>query len=323
VANDFLAARGDCALVGGVLPSVCRLNADGSITEGSPTNLAAEAGNNTAFVVTNIRENAAIVGFSGRPVDALSITGDFIFGYNSNSFTRIDPRQTQSYKIHTTYKPKLWATLDGAVDINENRNDVAFVANLEHDRMYSFAAMLAPSPRLAIGFGYNYWNVYTQSEICFNYSITYTNPTGPPATLPVSTSPPGVATTACPIPGASVGAAGLGTLATYNSNDHFAHVSLMWKPVARVTATLGYSGSIVRGNTTFLNPLTPTGTLDYNYVTPYASIAIDIYRGLAYKLGWNYYGFDQQGNTSPFGLAPIPLQNFNGSNATFSIRYAF
>ena len=97
----------------------------------------------------------------------------------------------------------------------------------------------------------------------------------------------------------------------------------MWKPVARVTTTLGYSGSIVRGSTTFLNPLTPTGTLDYNYVTPYVSIAIDIYRGLAYKIGWNYYGFDQQGNTSPFGLAPIPLQNFNGSNATFSFRYAF
>ena len=323
IANDFLAARGDCALVGGALPSVCRLNADGSVTEGSPTSLAGEATNDSAFVVTNIRENAALVGFTGRPIDALSIAGDFSFGYNSNSFTRIDPRQTQTYKVHTTYKPKLWATLDGAVDINENRNDAAFVANLEHDRMYSFAAMLAPNPRLAIGFGYNYWSVYTQSEICFNYSITYTNSTPPPTTLPASTAPPGVATTACPISGASVGAAGLGTLATYNSNDHFAHASLMWKPVPRVTATLGYSGSIVRGNTTFLNPLAPTGTLDYNYVTPYASIAIDIYRGFAYKLGWNYYGFDQQGNTSPFGLAPIPLQNFNGSNATFSFRYAF
>lgn len=322
-ANYYLAARGDCALVGTALPVGCTLNPDGSITDGSPTNLVAEAGNDAAFQVTNIIENAAIVGFSGRPVDALSVTGDFSFGYNSDSFARIDPRQTQDYKIHTTYKPKIWATLDGAVDINENRNDVAFVANLEHDRMYSFAAMLAPSPRLAIGFGYNYWNVYTQSEICFNYSITYTNPTGTPATLPVSSSPPGVATTACPIPGASVGSAGLGTLATYNSNDHFAHASLMWKVVPRVTATLGYSGSIVRGNTTFLNPLTPSGTLDYNYVTPYASIAIDIYRGLAYKIAWNYYGFDQEGNTSPFGLAAIPLQNFNGSNATFSFRYAF
>ena len=79
VANDFLAARGDCALVGGALPSVCTLNPDGSITEGSPTNLAAEAGNNTAFVVTNIRENAAVVGFTGRPIDALEHHGRFYF----------------------------------------------------------------------------------------------------------------------------------------------------------------------------------------------------------------------------------------------------
>ena len=321
--NDFLAARGDCALVGGALPAGCVLNADGSVTEGSPTNLAPEAGNDTAFEVTHIRENAALVGFTGRPIDALSITGNFSFGYNSDSFTRVDPRQTQSYKVHTTYKPKMWATLDGAVDVNENRNDVAFVANLEHDRMYSFAAMLAPNPRLAVGFGYNYWNVYTQAEVCFNYSITYTNSTPPPTTLVAVASSPGVATTACPIPGASVGAAGWGTLSTYNSNDHFAHASLMWKPVARLTGTVGYSGSIVRGSTTFINQLTPSGTLDYNYVTPYASIAIDIYRGFAYKMGWNYYGFEQEGNTSPFGLAAIPLQNFNGSNATFSFRYAF
>ena len=43
----------------------------------------------------------------------------------------------------------------------------------------------------------------------------------------------------------------------------------MWKPHKRVTATLGYGGSFVRGNTIFLNPLTPSGTLDYNYQTPY------------------------------------------------------
>ena len=321
--NDFLAARGDCALVGGKLPSVCTLNADGSVTEGSATNLAPEATNATAFAVTKIIENAALVGFTGRPIDSLSITGDFGFGYNSNSFTRIDPRQTQTYKVHTTYQPRPWATLEAAIDMNENRNDVAFVADIEHDRMYSFTAMLAANPRLAVGFGYNYWSVYTQSEICFNYSITYSNPTPPPSTLPVSTSPPGVATTPCPIPSASVGAAGLGTLSTYSSTDNFAHANVMWKPVPRITATLGYTGSIVRGSSTFLNPLAPAGTLDYNYVTPYAVIAIDIYRGFAYKLGWNYYGFDQQGNTSPFGLAQIPLENFNGSNITFSFRYGF
>ena len=91
-----------------------------------------------------------------------------------------------------------WVTLDGAVEIHENRDDVTTVSNLEHDRSYSFTAMLAPNPRVLIDFGYNYWDVYTQSEICFNYSITYTNPAPPPTTLPVSTSPPGVAADGLP-----------------------------------------------------------------------------------------------------------------------------
>ena len=322
-ANDYLAARGDCALSGGVLPAACTKNSDGSITEGSPTNLVPEAGNDTARATTTINEHSLLLGFTGHPIDQLSLTGDFSFGYNDAAFTRIDPRQVQSYRVHATYTPKPWATLDGSIEIHENRDNVAMVANLEHDRMYSFAAMLLPSSRVTIGFGYNYWDVYTQAQICFNYSITYSNPAPPPSTLPVSTSPPGVATAACPIPGASVGAAGLGALSTSSSTDHFAHADLMWKAAKRVTVTLGYGGSFVRSNTIFLNPLTPSGTLDYNYLTPYGSVAIDIYKGLSYKMAWNYYGFNQKADTSPFGLAAIPLQDFNGSNATFSFRYSF
>lgn len=97
----------------------------------------------------------------------------------------------------------------------------------------------------------------------------------------------------------------------------------MWKPYKRVTAALGYAGSIVRGNTTFLNPMTPTGTLDFNYLKPIASLAFDIYKGLSYKTAWNYYGYNEKGNDSPAGLAPLPSQDFDGSNVTFSLRYSF
>ena len=322
-ATHYFAARGDCALVGGALPAACVLNPDGSITEGSPTNLVAEAGNDTARLLTTIHENTLIAGVTARPVDQLTINGDFGFGYNDNSFTRVDPRQVQSYKVHATYKPKMWAVIDGAVEIHENRDDVTTVSNLEHDRSYSFNTTLMPNSRLSVSFGYNYWDVYNQADICFNYSITYTNPAPPPSTLPVSTIPPGVATTACNITGASVGAAGLETLSTYASTDHFAHAEVTWKPYKRITAALGYGGSFVRGSSTSLNPLNPSGTLSYNYQLPFGSINFDIYRGLSYKMAWNYYGFNQEGNTSPFGLATIPLQDFNGSNATFSFRYAF
>src|SRR6202167_3227042 len=322
------AARGNCA-IGAPTAVDCVLNPNGSETYTAP------AAASPPRSLTTINENALLLGAVVRPIDALRITADLEFGYNDDSYSRIDPRQVQSYKIHANYKPRPWAVLDGAVEIHENRDNVSFVDNLEHDRSYSFSALLMANQRLSIDFGYNYWSVFTQSEICFNYSTTYTfpNPTPPPATLTgiASNSPPGVATTACPIPNASVGApptasppgTGLGALSTYSSTDHFAHAAVMWKPTKRVTAMVGYGGSFVRGNTIFLNPLTPSGTLDFNYQRPYASVAIDVYRNLSYKMAWNYYGFTQMGNTNPFGLAAIQSANFNGSNATFSFRYAF
>ncbi|HXN28361.1 MAG TPA: hypothetical protein VN902_14640 [Candidatus Acidoferrales bacterium] len=317
-ANDYLAARGSCALVGGALPAGCTLNADGSVT------FLAPAAASPVRSVTTINENALLLGVVARPMDTLRITGDFEFGYNDQSFTRIDPRQVQSYKIHATYKPRPWVNLDAAVDINENRDNVSTVDNLEHDRSYSFSALFIGNQRLSVDFGYNYWNVYTQSLICFAYSTTSANPAPPPATVTVSAFPPGVPQlpggTACPIAGSP---SPLGALATYNSKDNFAHAAVIWKPVKRVTASVGYGGSFVRGNTTFLNPLTPSGTLDFDYQRPYASLAINVYRGFTYKMSWNYYGFNETGATNPFGLAPVQLQDFNGSNATFSLRYAF
>jgi hypothetical protein len=205
-ANDYLAARGSCALVGGALPSGCVLSADGSITFTAPANTTPAAVDSL-----EINENAALLGFRYRPIDSLHINGDFTFGYNDAAYTRMDPRNVQTYTLHGTYTPKPWASVDGSVQIHENRDNVYTVNALEHDRAFSATTMLMPKPGLAVSFGYNYWDVFMRANICFNYSITYTNPTPPPGTLPVSTTPPGVGTFACNIPNASVGAAGLET----------------------------------------------------------------------------------------------------------------
>jgi hypothetical protein len=97
----------------------------------------------------------------------------------------------------------------------------------------------------------------------------------------------------------------------------------MAKPQKRVTFLVGYLGSIVRGSTSFLNPLTPTGTLDFDYFTPYASVMFDIYKGVSYRTAWNYYGYQDHGIANPPGLVPLASQNFNGNNVTFVLRYAF
>jgi hypothetical protein len=302
VANHYFAARGDCAVVAGALPAGCTLNANGSIQEGSPTNLVPEAANDAARNLYYVNENLALLGVTARPTDMLRITADLMFGYNDNSFTRISPRQVQSYKIQVRYTPAPWATVSGSVDIHENRDNVSMVNNVEHGRTYGFMATLGPNPKLWVDFGYNYMDMFTQTEICF-----------PDTGSTIFTTP-------CPIAGAT---SPLGTLSSYSSLDHYAYADMMWKPYKRVTAMLGYAGSIVRGNTTLLNPMTPTGTLDFNYVKPMASLAFELYKGLVYKTAWNYYAYDDEGVANPAGLATLPSQNFNGSNITFSFRYAF
>lgn len=300
--NHYLAARGDCAVVSGALPSVCTVNADGSIQEGSPTNPVPEVGNDTTRNIYDIHENAGTFGIAAVPTDKLRITGDVMFGYNDNSFTRISPRQLQSYVINVRYTPTPWANVSGSVDIHENRDNVSMVNNLEHGRAYSFGTTLAANSKLWVDFGYTYMDVFTQTYICFpdTGSTIFTAA----CSIPLATSP-------------------LGTLSSYASQDYYAYGDVMWKPYKRVTAMLGYAGSIVRGNTTFLSALSPTGTLDFNYVKPLASLAFDLYKGVTYKTSWNYYGYNDHGIANPAGLAPLPSQNFDGNNVTFSLRYAF
>jgi len=124
----------------------------------------------------------------------------------------------------------------------------------------------------------------------------------------------------------------------------------MWKLVPRVTFNLGLDGNFVRGTSPYFNQpqfatgtppplqqvtldtLQPAGTLNFNYLRPTSSVAVNIYKGFTYETAWAYYGFDIQNALFPAGLALTPtnpaqpslqLENFNGSTATFSVRYAF
>jgi hypothetical protein len=304
-ANDFFAARGNCLMVAGVLPAGCVLNSDGSISFGSPTNPLAEAANDLSRNITNIHANALLAGFTYRPMDTLRITGDFEFGYNDASFTRTSPRQVQVYKLHAAYTPRPWLSVDGAIDVHQNRDNVYQVNDIEHGRTYSFVTILAPNPKYTFELGYNYNDIYSQADVCFAFS-----------TVPVTTVPFG----ACPITGSPVP---LGALGFYSSKEHFAHADVIWKPVPRVTTALGYAGTFVGGNTLVINPLQPAGSLAFNYQKPYVSIQFDLYKGLSYKTTWNYYGYDGKAPFNIAGLAPIGSEDFNGNAETFSLRYIF
>jgi hypothetical protein len=302
-ANDYFAARGACAT-----PSACTETVDPttgqliSLTFSGPA-----AGNDTARNITGISENTLLAGFTARPKDTLSITGDFQFGYNDYSFTRISPRQVQSYVVHASYRPRAWLNLDGAVDIHANRDNVSTVNDIEHGRVYSFVTTLLPNSKLSYDLGYTYTDIYNQAQICY-----YQNANGPaPANQ-------------CPASLGYAPAAAFG-LGSYSSQQHFVYSDIMWKPTGRVTTDIGYAGTFVGGNTLAIDPLQVPGTLAFNYQKPYVTVTFDVYKGLSYRTTWNYYGYNGKGlgsNVIP-GLAPIPIQDFNGSTAEFAFRYAF
>src|SRR5262249_53538922 len=160
-----------------------------------------------------------LAGFTFRPMDTLRINTDFEFGYSNYSYTRIWPRQIQSYKVHVDYRPRTWATISGAVDIHENRDNVIQVNNLEHGRAYSLFVVLARSPKRAYSFGYNFTDLYLQTYVCFN--DTFGTITGP--ALPTFA--------ACTIPNSP---ATLGATEFYANKQHYAYGDVMWKPIRRV-----------------------------------------------------------------------------------------
>ena len=253
----------------------------------------------------SINEHAALAGLTVRPMDSLRIYADFQFGYNDRAYTQIFPRQFQSYKIHATYKPRHWATIDGAIDIRENRDNVSNINQLEHGRTYSLGTTLMRNSSLAFNLGYNYNDLYMQSYICMRDTGFGIAPYAPCAFF------------------SGTKAITLGATSFYSNKQHFAYGDIMWKPFSRITTVVGYSGTFTAGDTLFLNPRILPGTLAFNYQKPFASIQVDLYKGLSYKTTWNYYGYNLKTPMNLSGLQPISSEDFNGSTATFGARYTF
>jgi len=235
-ANYYFAARGLCAIPSGskTLPAGCTLNTDGTISYANPALT-------TPLAWTFHPRHAALAGLTVRPIDSLKIFADFQFGYNDRAFTQIFPRQFQSYKIHATYKPRLWATIDGAIDIHENRDNVSNVNALEHGRTYSFGTTLTRDPSFAFSLGYSYTDLHMQSYICMRDTGFGIAPM-----RPVRFS-------------AAQMRSRLGATSFYSNKQHFAYGDVMWKPFVE-SQRPWLLRNICGGDTLFLNPRILGGT---------------------------------------------------------------
>ena len=302
------AARGDCAD-----PTACTLQPDGSLV------FSGFMGDTMHVVAANVKSHSMLTGLWARPTNALRLSFDAELFWADSAYARIDPRQQQRYRFQAAYAPSSWVSLDASFDILEHRNNMALVNDKEHDRGYSFSAVLMPNRPFSFDLGYTYSDIYFQILECWAYGSGVTFPVTP------GLLPSGTITTPCPVPADLQGGdvTAFGGTATYSSKTHFAYADVMWKPIKRLTLKAGYAGSFANGNTLFLNPNAPVGPLRYAYQKPYAGFAFELAKGLTYKTTWAYYGYNPRSPENPAGLAPIGNQDFNGNNVTLALRYAF
>jgi len=163
---------------------------------------------------------------------------------------------------------------------------------MQHNRSYGFNAVIAPdAAKWGLDLSYDYSDVFSQTNICF------------------------VATPA-PANSLSCGAPFLQGLSVYSEHAHYGAGSIYLKPVPRVTAAVGYTLTSSTGSTLILNPIAPTGPLSFNYHLPSATVVVQLSEKLAYKTGWNYYGYNEKSDPGP----TLP-RDFRGNVFTMSVRY--
>ena len=246
-----------------------------------------------------IFENAGILGFELQPTRQWRVNAKVEASYDDRAYTQISPRQLYRYHIQSRYKPREWATITGTFNDLERRDNITLVNHLDHIRSLSLGASLMPSPRYGLDVNYGYGDVFSRTTLCY------------------------AATPAPSGPGAGAAPADCGTntnLGTgyYDAPTEYGSFSFTFAPTKAVRSNVGYQISAVSGTTEFLNPLQVPGSLRSRYQSPFVNVAWTIRPGWAWKGGWNYYGYGEDG---PVG--PTSPRNFHSNILTLALHYEF
>jgi hypothetical protein len=286
------ANRGDCALQSGALPVGCTPNGDGSFTFTTPQPIELDTGE------TLINEYAGVFGIWAKPLPSWRISFDTELMSADNSFTRISPRQSQEYRLRSTYKPTLWLNLSGSISIWEARNNVPEIDNIQHNRFYGFSASLQPKESFGLELGYDYNDVYSQILICYVTSVP----------------PPGISQ----CPGSSLAQ----QLSVYTNNSNYGYFAANWSPSKRLTLHVGANLTGTTGSVLILSPNAPSGPLDSFWAQPVAGFEYRFAKGWTGKAYWGYHDYhEDETPQSPQDIfAP---RNFHANLVTLSLRYAF
>ena len=281
--------------------------------------------------------------------------------YADNAFTAVGPRQTRHYRVHTMYRPKQWMTFSGAFNDlerhnNTNNNQSAVTAgddpyegplnHVDHSRIVSLGAVIAPNEHYGLDFNYAYTDVYAATNICYNNGASATLPGT--ASLNASGAP-----NVCP----GVFARGSTTqLADWFARDfmsaptQYGSVALNLSPVKVLHSNFGYRISAVNGNQFFNDARSVNGSLQSAYQSPFVNVAWTVHPGWIWKAEYNYFGYGEGGPSGPqycstatsltaavvpcssltaqTGLTESPAgltapRNFHANNVTLGMHYEF
>jgi hypothetical protein len=281
------------------------------VAEGDPHNAPLAVGAVTGGTVT-IDENAGILNVTTRPASNWELNGSVEAGYSDNALTPVSPRQLRHYRVHTIYKPKPWATLSGAYNDlerhnNTNNNQSAVTAgddpyegpldHVDHTRIASVSASLAPNEHYAFDMSYIFSSVYAATNICFDngdQNASTTPGAFPGAATLTGTGAPNV----CP----GVFTRGSTTqLADWFGKDfmdaptQFGSASILIAPGAKAQYDIGYRISSVNGSQFFNDARGVNGSLVSTYQSPYVDVAYKVHTGLTLKVEYNFYGYGEGG----------------------------
>ena len=287
---------------------------DHTIAQGAPHNAPLAVGSTTNGTV-NIQENGGIFNAAVRPTNNWDVNGTIEILYDDNAFTPVGPRQTKHYRVHTMYKPRPWATISGAYNDlerhnNTNNNQAAVTAgddpyegplnHVDHSRVFSLGAVLAPNEHYGIDFNYAYSDVYSATNICYDNGAQ---------NAPSTVGLPGTAsTTSGGVPNVCPGVFTRGSttqLADWFARDfmdaptQYGSVALNLSPNDKIHSNIGYRISSVSGSQFFNDARSVNGSLQSAYQSPYVNFAWTIRHGVIMKAEYNYYGYGEGGASGP------------------------
>lgn len=245
-----------------------------------------------------INEHGATFGVSARPTDQWSIYGSVEVLYADNVYTPVAPREMQHYRVHTTFRPKKWATFGAAfndLERHNNTNNTGVVSvdgplqHEDHSRTVSFNADLMPNEHYGFDLSYAYSDVYSATNICYQGSASS-------ATIPGASTPTGVA---CPFPLPRAGSPyTFGPARDFmDAPTQFVSLALMLSPVKDFHANFGYRLSSVDGSRFFNDPRDVNGSLVSSYQSPFVALSYVMHKNVTWKGEYRYFGYGEGGQS--------------------------